>query len=308
MAGIFISYRRADASGHAGRLSDRLIARFGADRVFLDIQDLHPGENYATSIEDTIAACDCVIAVIGPRWLDTLQARAPSGGDFLLHEIAVALRRHVTVIPVLVGGARMPAGGDLPAALAELTFLNAIEIRDEHFDQDVEQLEAFLAGVVHGAKPAAGRGAPGARYVAPAVAALAIALAGGGYLWLRSGRGGAVAVAPGVPAAPAAAVIEGDWIAEMHKPDQPPFRIRLHFQRVGDSIGGVVRYPTGDGPMHDVTLRGRTLTFATTHTPQFSSEPATIRFQCDVGVDELHLIVTNEGGVATGVARRAAAR
>jgi len=53
MAGIFISYRREDSGGHAGRLCDRLTARFGEDRVFLDIQDIRPGQNFATSIEDT---------------------------------------------------------------------------------------------------------------------------------------------------------------------------------------------------------------------------------------------------------------
>jgi len=40
MASIFISYRREDTGGHAGRLCDRLSARFGGDPVFLDIQDI----------------------------------------------------------------------------------------------------------------------------------------------------------------------------------------------------------------------------------------------------------------------------
>src|SRR5262249_8632524 len=93
MASIFISYRRADAGGHAGRLFDRLTARFGDDRVFLDIQDIHPGQNYASSIEDTIATCDCVIAVIGPHWLETIRERAQSGGAFVPPEIAAALKR-----------------------------------------------------------------------------------------------------------------------------------------------------------------------------------------------------------------------
>src|SRR5262249_29740154 len=137
MASIFISYRREDTGGHAGRLCDRLTARFGGDRVFMDIQDIHPGQNFATSIEETMATCDCVIAVIGPRWVETVQKRAQSGEDFVRHEIGAALKRHVTIVPVLVGGARMPAAADLPAELAELSFLNALEIRDERFDRDV---------------------------------------------------------------------------------------------------------------------------------------------------------------------------
>src|SRR3954465_14140921 len=92
MAAIFISYRREDTGGHAGRLCDRLTARFGGSRVFMDIQDIPPGQNFAAAIEDTIATCVCVIAVIGPRWLETIQARAQGGDDFVRHEIAAALK------------------------------------------------------------------------------------------------------------------------------------------------------------------------------------------------------------------------
>src|SRR5262245_52000224 len=156
MASIFISYRREDAGGHAGRLCDRLTARFGNDRVFMDIQDIHPGQNFATSIEDTIATCDCVIAVIGPHWLESVQKRATLPDDFVRHEIVAALQRHVTVIPVLVGSARMPAADDLPAELKELSLLNAVEIRDERFDRDVVELENFLASQLKvGSAPAA---------------------------------------------------------------------------------------------------------------------------------------------------------
>ena len=42
MARIFICYRREDSSGHAGRLYDRLGARFG-DEVFMDIDAIGPG-------------------------------------------------------------------------------------------------------------------------------------------------------------------------------------------------------------------------------------------------------------------------
>ena len=42
MANVFISYRREDSGGHAGRLYDRLTARFGNARVFMDLQDIAP--------------------------------------------------------------------------------------------------------------------------------------------------------------------------------------------------------------------------------------------------------------------------
>jgi len=297
MASIFISYRREDSGGHAGRLCDRLTARFGGDRVFMDIQDIHPGQNFAASIEDTIATCDCVIAVIGPRWLETVKKRAQSADDFVRHEIGAALKRHVTIVPVLVGGARMPAASDLPPELAELSFLNALEIRDERFDRDVVELEAFLSSTLHvgGARSGGSR----TRIVwGVAIALVFASLATGAYFLSRPGT----KLAEDRPAP--APTIEGDWTAEMQKSGQPRFRIRLHFERVGSMLGGLVRYPTGDGAMHDVKLTGNSLTFYTIHTPQFASEPATIRFQAEVADGQIRLMSTDEGGIATGVATR----
>ena len=309
MAAIFISYRREDTGGHAGRLCDRLTARFGGNRVFMDIQDIRPGQNFAASIEDTIATCDCVIAVIGPRWLETVQERAQAHDDFVRHEIGAALKRGVTVIPVLVGGASMPAAADLPPELADLSLRNAVEVRDERFDDDVATLETFLASELHIAvvpdKRKRVRAAGMLRFAIPLVL---IVLAIAGYFLLRPAGSAAVNTSAPAPAPAPAPVIDGEWVAEMQKPGQPPFRIRLTFQRVGESIGGMARYPTGDAPMHDVALKGRTLTFYTTHTPQFASTPAVIRFQADVKDDHIQLMSTDEGGVATGVASRPAAR
>jgi len=307
MAAIFISYRREDTGGHAGRLCDRLTARFGGNRVFMDIQDIRPGQNFAASIEDTIATCDCVIAVIGPRWLETVQKRAQARDDFVRHEIGAALKRRVTVIPVLVGGAHMPAAADLPPELADLSLRNAVEIRDERFDDDVATLETFLASDLRSADiPVKGNRVRGAATLGYAIPLLLVVLAIAGYFLFRPGR--PVAVNTSAPAPAPAPVIDGDWVAEMQKPGQRPFRIRLTFQRVGESIGGMVSYPTGDGPMHDVALKGRTLTFYTTHVPQFASTPAVVRFQAEVKDDHIQLMSTDDGGVATGVAARPAPR
>jgi hypothetical protein len=132
MARIFISYRREDTGGYAGRLCDRLTARFGSDQVFMDLQDIQPGENFVTSIEETMAACDCVLVVIGPRWLETVRERLQSGDDFVRHEVGAALRRRINVIPVLVGRAGMPKAGDLRRARGT-GLRNAVE-NDERFD------------------------------------------------------------------------------------------------------------------------------------------------------------------------------
>ena len=70
MARIFICYRREDSSGHAGRLYDRLGARFGDD-VFMDIDAIGPGVEYAQLIDETIDTVEAVIVVIGQQWLSS---------------------------------------------------------------------------------------------------------------------------------------------------------------------------------------------------------------------------------------------
>ncbi len=118
MPGIFISYRRDDASGHAGRLFDRLAQRFGPDSVFMDVTDIAPGEDFARVIEDSVGIADLLLAMIGPQWLSASDRagarRLDDPSDFVRREIAAGLHGDTTVIPVLVRGARMPREDELP--------------------------------------------------------------------------------------------------------------------------------------------------------------------------------------------------
>jgi hypothetical protein len=292
MTSVFISYRRDDAGGHAGRLSDRLIARFGAGRVFMDVEDILPGQNFEEAIEQTIAKCDYMLAVVGPRWLQSVQARA-AGEDFVRHEISVALARGTTVIPILVGGATMPAGDQLPPSLTAFSRCQAVEIRDNYFDGDAARIVDFLAGGAarHASLNLFGRRIP-QRALIWSLTILAAALAGGWFAW------------PGVQQPPS---FDGEWIAEMHKPGQPPYRIRIALARSDQQVIGTVRYPTGDGPILEGSVDENRLTFLTSHVPQFASEPATIRYQAEVQGDSITLTATDSSGTATGVARRAPA-
>ncbi len=148
----------------------------------MDVQDIQPGQNFAVSIEQTLAQCTHLLAVVGPRWLEILKQRAAAGEDLVRHEIAVAMTRGLTVIPVLVGGARMPASDDLPAELAGFGRCQAVEIRDERFDDDCADLVAFLGG----GTPEASTGMSRRAIVAAAVAATVVLLAGALYFYPRA--------------------------------------------------------------------------------------------------------------------------
>lgn len=145
MENLFISYRRDDAAAYAGRICDRLTALIGGRRVFMDVDNIQPGQNFEQAIESTLASCSHVLVVIGPRWHDILQARAQtSEKDYVVHEIAAALTKKKTVVPVFVGGATPIALATLPAALSDLPFHQAVELHDSSFSDDCTRLVTKL--------------------------------------------------------------------------------------------------------------------------------------------------------------------
>lgn len=149
---FFISYRRDDSSGHAGRLYDRLRERFGEHRVFMDVA-IRSGDRFAQSIDQAITAPTAVLVIIGREWLTTADAegrrRLDDPADFVRLEVATALARAARVVPILVQGARMPASSELPSALQGLSERQAVEIRDNRFDADVEDLVRMLRSWWH---------------------------------------------------------------------------------------------------------------------------------------------------------------
>ena len=100
MPRIFISYRRDESTPYAGRLYDRLSASFGSDNVFMDIDTIKPGEDFAAIIYEYIQSCDALIALIGRQWLTSVddegRRRLDNPQDFVRLEIAAAIRRKLT--------------------------------------------------------------------------------------------------------------------------------------------------------------------------------------------------------------------
>src|SRR5687767_11092237 len=158
MPGVFISYRREDCPGHAGRLFDRLRARFGTDSVFIDVAGIEAGVDFVEALEKAVASCDVLLAIIGREWVTSADRkggrRLDDPRDFLRLEIFTALKRNVRVIPVLVEDAPMPSADALPDDLTPLTRRQAVELRDTRWDADVDALIALLAKLLQVEPPA----------------------------------------------------------------------------------------------------------------------------------------------------------
>lgn len=142
MAGVFINYRREDASGYAGALMRELEKRFDPKDVFMDIADIPGGEEFSAVLDEAIRSCDVVLALIGSRWAEITDAqgrqRLSDPNDYVRREILAAWQHDVRVIPVLLGDAVIPKANQLPAELQTLPNFNAMRLSDRHWERDVD--------------------------------------------------------------------------------------------------------------------------------------------------------------------------
>jgi hypothetical protein len=321
MPDLFISYRREDTSGYAGRIYDQVSSHFGREHVFMDVADLEPGSDFVDVIEKKVGTCDALIAVIGKDWLtikdEKNEVRLRKPGDFVSIEISAALRRNVEVIPVLVGGAKMPLQRELPQPLQFLSRRQALELSDAHFTRDVGDLIEALK------RPAATRAARSLERMKPAVAAsvssLCVLAAGIGiWAWhklpypldqIKTPAGLNSVPYTALPATPAKSVdnhnISGNWRAVVQKKDVK-YEIYFTFDVVGDKLFGSAIYPTGEAGILNGSIREDGISFTTKHVPDFADEEATITVEGRVLGDEIQIFTQDKDGFSKGAARRVA--
>jgi TIR domain len=141
---IVISYRRQHSQDITMRIRDAMVAHFGKQSVFTDIDNIPYGIDFRPYINWEISTCDAMIAVVGPHWIDAGQG--PGQGvhlekDFVRVEVEAALKRGLPVIPALVAGTRMPSPDELPDVLRDFAFCNAAPIDSGvNFHNDVDRL------------------------------------------------------------------------------------------------------------------------------------------------------------------------
>ena len=175
MSGIFVSYRRSDSQGEAGRLFDDLVPLFGEHTVFMDVSAIEAGRDFRKAIEEGVTTCGVLLVMMGPEWLnakdDSGARRLDNPADFVRIETAAALRRDIPVIPVLVRGAKMPSAEQLPDDLKDLSYRNCVELTHARWRSDIQLLVEALnrllgdtsqAGTIAGSEEAHALTQPGA--------------------------------------------------------------------------------------------------------------------------------------------------
>jgi hypothetical protein len=142
--GIFLSYRREDAAPYARLLQYELREHFPAVRVFMDMDSIEAGMDFAEVIRGALDTCAVLVALIGRQWATIVdeqgRRRLDNPDDLVRFEVQTALDCGVRVIPVLVDGARPLGQEQLLTGLRKLARLNVLELSYGRYDYDAARL------------------------------------------------------------------------------------------------------------------------------------------------------------------------
>lgn len=247
MPSLFISYRREDSAGFAGRLTDALEQRLGAGSVFRDVDDIPPGADFEAVIERGLQQVHAVLVIIGPHWLTASaggQRRLDRDDDYVRREVEHALASGKPVVPVLVGGAAMPSAEVLPISIRGLANRHALSLNDASWATDLQRLQDVLAQWL-AAPPA-----PRRRWWGAILGAFAACLALAAWLaWYDT--------APGPEA------LQGEWQADVAYPWNRSVQERFELVIRDGVLEGTASFLGVPREIEQLEWRGARLRFAT---------------------------------------------
>ena len=312
MPGIFISYRRDDQAGFAGRLADVLESAFGADNVFRDIEDIHPGEDFVVAIEGQLASVDVMLVVIGPAWLTVSRngiRRLDEPDDFVRREIEAGLKSGKVVLPVLVGGASMPAEKDLPPGIGALARRQSFILSDVGWTSDV----ARLVEVIKPFFPASRRPSVNSRLVWGLAGLALVALLAVGLNGNWPGRSADV---PSPVSVELTQNLSGRWLATVKYDWGAEHAESFDLHLENGEVHGTAGYLRVARSIEQGQLKGEQLNFITHSQEVVGDGPGrevTHRYRAVLKAGEFHFVLESSGGQSAHtpvefVARRAAGR
>lgn len=297
---IFLSYRRDDSAGFAGRLADALEAEFGTGSVFRDVDDIQPGEDFVQAIQSHLHEVGAVLVMIGPSWLkagaDGLR-RLDDPEDFVRQEIQAALGSDKPLIPLLVGGARMPTADELPPSLAALARRQAVVLSDVSWRGDMAQLIASLRVLL----PAVGGGQTKQRrrLILGGTAAVIVLLSLYAALRFIPGASG-----PETPAQPSvnqpAADVSGRWTARVKYDWGDQHDEVFEFKYLDKALHGTATYLTRPLTIEQAKVEGEWVSFVTRSQQMLGSDSpwkeVTHRYTGQATPDGIRFTLESSGG------------
>jgi hypothetical protein len=157
----------------------------------MDVDSIGLGRDFRAVLQERLATCDVMLALIGRDWIDgkdkSGRRRLDIPGDFVRLEIAAALKRNIPVTPLLLHGAQMPSAEQLPEDRSDLAYRNGFELSHNRWESDVQELIKRLGLVTRNDTPSGATQPPKKPWLAIAGASVvAIAAAFGGFLYYEN--------------------------------------------------------------------------------------------------------------------------
>jgi formylglycine-generating enzyme required for sulfatase activity/energy-coupling factor transporter ATP-binding protein EcfA2 len=153
---IFVNHRWWDRPGRAETIHRVLEGTLGVP-VFLDSDDIGPGEDITAKVEKAFAELGFLIVVIGPDWFKprNVDEDVPKiwrdKDDWVRSEIRNAIKKNVPIVPVYVDNKTILKAEQLPDDIKELvetrkvdpilpsTGSKAVTLRPESFHRDLKE-------------------------------------------------------------------------------------------------------------------------------------------------------------------------
>jgi transposase InsO family protein len=307
---IFISYRRDDAAGYARAVHEELVRSFGAERVFIDVDDINAGQPFSEVIQRSVGDSAVLLALIGKRWRGERDGAAPrlfEADDFVRQEVAAGLAKGLRVVPVLLDGVAMPDPAQLPRDLAALAGRNALELDNTRFAADMAHLVREVRGAL-GETPAPA--APTARAASRSpwwIAAVVVAGGAIGALWPGRRSTPPASLPPRVETAPvvaARAPVDGDWQADVtYDWENARFSERFTFAGAADELHGSASFlGVARGVLEGrVDATGISFVTRTSESSGDGSAATVHRYRGRLAGDELRFVMQTEGSSSSHV-------
>ncbi|NDJ77930.1 MAG: TIR domain-containing protein [Chloroflexi bacterium] len=157
----FISYRRSDSSDAARLLYDRLTTHFGQGGIFLDREGLFGGDDWAQKLDERLAECKVMLAIIGPDWYQHVlkdehgnwvpdeagnpmyRRRLLEEKDVVRRELVAAVNRDIPIIPIILSSGEPPAKKHqeyLPPELHDIYRFQYLILDPDHYDSVIGKI------------------------------------------------------------------------------------------------------------------------------------------------------------------------
>ena len=304
---IFISYRRDDAAGYARAVNDELARCFGAERVFIDVDDINAGQPFSEVIQRSVGDSAVLLALIGKRWRGDRDGAGPrifEADDFVRQEVAAGLAKGLRVIPVLLDGVPMPDAAHLPPDLGALAGRNALELDNTRFAADMARLVREVRGALgkDAPPPPTERAASRTRWwIAAAVVVAAAAIVA---LWPSQRSPAPVSPSRVEQQAPVPAIraqVNGDWQADVtYDWDNARFSERFTFAGEADELHGSASFLRVARGVLEGRVDAAGVSFITRTSESSGGDGGAAlvvhRYRGRLAGDELRFVMQTEGG------------